>query len=86
MSKETEKAKKLINKPDDTSHDKVDWTAAWGKKYPILLEYKDQVDIESYANRIEAMLTELETNYGFYKQDAMLVLKDILYGVWKARK
>ena len=32
------------------------------------------------------MLDELKQEYYFSEQDAMLVLKDILYQVWKGRK
>ena len=32
------------------------------------------------------MLDELQQEYGYDEQNAMLVLKDILYQVWKARK
>ena len=32
------------------------------------------------------MLDELEAEYHFSSQDAMLVLKDIMYHVWKERK
>ena len=32
------------------------------------------------------MLDELKQAYHFNEQDAMLVLKDILYHVWKTRK
>ncbi len=32
------------------------------------------------------MLDELKQEYNFSEQDAMLVLKDILYNVWKNRK
>ena len=32
------------------------------------------------------MLDELKQEYQFTEQDAMLVLKDILYNVWKSRK
>lgn len=32
------------------------------------------------------MLDELEQEYNLNSQDAMLVLKDILYHVWKRRK
>ena len=31
------------------------------------------------------MLNELEQEYHFNKQDAVLVLKDIMYNVWKKR-
>ena len=32
------------------------------------------------------MLDELRQEYSYSEQDAMLVLKDILYTVWKSRK
>lgn len=74
---------------DNTREDvqeKIDWTSAWGKKYPILLQYQAKVNIPNYARRINVMLDELKQEYNFSEQDAMLVLKDILYHVWKERK
>ncbi|MDO5391484.1 MAG: helix-turn-helix domain-containing protein [Eubacteriales bacterium] len=50
-----------IDKTSEKTEEKIDWTNAWGKKYPILLNQ-------------------------FNELDAMLVLKDILYNVWKNRK
>ena len=58
---------------------------AWGKKYPVLLEYQNKVNITNYAHRINLMLDELKQEYQFNEQDAMLVLKDILANVWKSR-
>ena len=44
------------------------------------------MNIPNYAQRMNAMLDELKQEYQFNEQDAMLVLKDILYNVWKIRK
>lgn len=66
--------------------EKIDWTNAWGKKYPILLNYQKEVNIPNYAYQINEMLEELKQEYQFNELDAMLVLKDILYHVWKSRK
>ena len=44
------------------------------------------MDISRYVGRLEEMLDEIVQKYGFNQQDAMLVLKDILYNVWKIRK
>lgn len=66
--------------------EKIDWTNVWGKKYPILLKYQSEVNIPNYAYRINVMLDELQKEYHFNEQNAMLVLKDILYNVWKKRK
>lgn len=70
----------------DSLTDKIDWTSVWAKKYPILAEYPNQVNISWYAHEIERLLDALKIDYGFGEQDAMLVLKDILYQVWKAHK
>ena len=64
---------------------KIDWSRAWGKKYPVLLEYRDKVNIPSYEYRLSKMMDEIRQEYMFNEQDAMLVLKDILYRVWKKR-
>lgn len=76
----------VIEKSSDDVADKINWTNAWGKKYPILLQYQSQVNIPGYARRISMMLEELTQEYGFDELDAMLVLKDILYNEWKEWK
>lgn len=76
----------VINKSNEKLEKKIDWTNVWGKKYPVLLKYQAEVNISNYAYRINMMLDELKQEYGFDEQDAMLVLKDILYNVWKNRK
>jgi len=64
----------------------VDWSQAWGKKYPILLEYQKIVDVKPYAAQLEAMLEQLKSVYGYQDLDAFLVLKDILAKVWTERE
>lgn len=76
----------IIDKTSEQTEEKINWTNAWGKKYPILLKYQTKVNIPSYAKRMDAMLEELKQDYQLSEQDAMLVLKDILYNVWKERK
>lgn len=75
----------IIERTSEKTEEKINWTTAWGKKYPILLQYQDKVNIPNYARRLDIMLDELEQEYHFNKQDAMLVLKDIMYNVWKKR-
>ena len=73
----------MIEKSDDKINEKVNWTYAWGKKYPILLQYQSEVNTANYAFRITKMFDEIQNEYGYTKQDAMLVLKDILYNAYK---
>ena len=68
----------IIRDTTEENQSKTDWTKAWSTKYPILKTYQAEVDIPHYATQIRAMLTELQTTYGYGGQDAMLVLKDIL--------
>ena len=72
-----------IDKTSQKAEAKMNWTQAWGKRYPILLEYQSKVNVTDYACRISAMLEELRQNNQLSAQDAMLVLKDILYHVYK---
>lgn len=75
-----------IDKTSEETEEKIDWTSAWGRKYPVLLEYQSKLNIPNYARRLREMLDELNAEYHFNKLDAMLVLKDILYHVWKNEK
>lgn len=74
----------MIEKSDDKINEKVNWTNALGKKYPILLQYQSEVNTANYAFRITKMFDEIKDEYGYTKQDAMLVLKDILYNAYKS--
>lgn len=76
----------IIDKTSEEAEEKIDWTKAWGRKYPILVRYQKEVNVPGYARRLAAMLDELRQEYSYSEQDAMLVLKDILYTVWKSRK
>lgn len=76
----------IIEKTSAETEQKINWTNAWGEKYPILLKYQAEVNIPNYAYKINMMLDELKQEYHFNELDAMLVLKDILYNVWKNRK
>lgn len=68
----------VIKNTDEKKESKINWTKAWGKKYPILLKYQEEVDIKEYANEIRRLFNNLEKEYGYSELDAMLVLKDML--------
>lgn len=76
----------IIDKTSEEVEEKIDWTNAWGKKYPILIQYRNEVNVSNYARRLDVMLDELKREYQYCELDTLLVLKDILYNVWKSRK
>lgn len=76
----------VIKNTDETKEEKIDWTNAWSKKYPVLATYQQEVKIDRYSSKIREMLTELEHTYHYNKLDSMLVLKDILYHEYKDNK
>ena len=76
----------IIERTSEEVEEKIDWTRAWGKKYPILLKYQKEVNTSNYAVRLGTMIDELKSEYGYNELDAFLVLKDILAAVWKNRK
>jgi len=73
----------VIEHTSEEAEKKVDWTKVWGKKYPILTTYQNEVDINEYAPKLREMLDSLKKNYEYNDVDAGLVLKDILVQVWK---
>lgn len=83
---ELNEIQKIIAQTDEKTTQKIDWTSAWGKKYPVLIKYQKDVNIPYYSRKINAMLDELVQEYHYSEQDAMLVLKDVLYQTWKDRK
>ncbi len=83
---DVQEIEQAIARSDEKRDEKIDWTKAWGKKYPILLEYPNQVNIGYYEVRLNAMLQTMRDEYSYSELDAMLVLKDILAQVWKRRK
>lgn len=68
----------IIKNTTEENQSKTDWTKAWSTRYPVLATYQNEVDIQSYADKIREMFTDLQNKYGYSEQDAMLVLKDIL--------
>ena len=83
---EVQEIQEAIERTSDKTADKIDWTKAWGKKYPILMTYQETVDPAPYAQELAQMLDRLKKEQGYSELDAMLVLKDILAKVWQARK
>lgn len=76
----------IIDRTSEETEKKIDWTKAWGKKYPILVRYQKEVNTPNYAVRLGAMVDELKEEYHYSDLDAFLVLKDILAKVWQSRK
>jgi len=72
----------MINSVSDEVTEKVDWTAVWAQKYPILARYPQKVDTAPYAEALRALLQQLQRDYGYNEEDTFLVLKDILGKLW----
>lgn len=72
----------MINSVSDEVTEKVDWTAVWAQKYPILARYPQEVDTAPYAEALRALLQQLQSDYGYNEEDTFLVLKDILGKLW----
>ena len=83
---DVQEIQEAIARTSDAVTDKIDWTSAWGKKYPVLLTYPEKVDPAPYAQALGQLLERLKGESGYNELDAFLVLKDILAKVWQARK
>ena len=76
----------VIDRTSEEVSDKIDWTKAWSRKYPVLSRYQEEVDTACYEAELDKLLRELEKKYGYSELNSMLVLKDILASVGKGRK
>ena len=81
---EVEEIERTIDSVSEETQKKVDWTKVWGKRYPVLTTYRQQVKISDYAVPLRELLDRLKREYGYSDVDACLVLKDILAHVWNA--
>lgn len=75
----------VIEKTTEETQKKIDWTAMWAKKYPVLASYPQEVNLEDYVPGLKSMLARLEQEYHYNRQDAFLVLKDILAQIWNGK-
>ena len=75
----------VIQRTTEETQQKIDWTKLWGKKYPVLTTYPQQVNLDHYTPPLEGMLARLKREYGYSDEDAFLVLKDILAQIWNKR-
>lgn len=75
----------LVNTSEEIQK-KIDWTKMWGKKYPILTTYQQEVKTEPYILKLKDLLTQLKKDYGYGEEDAFLVLKDILAQIWNRKQ
>lgn len=82
---DVQEIQEAIDKTSEAVSDKVDWTKAWGKKYPVLVTYQEKVDTIPYVKALESLLNDLQKKYGYNELDTFLVLKDIMASVWKKR-
>jgi len=83
---DVKEVQEVIDRTSEEVSNKIDWTKAWGKKYPILNTYQNEVDVQEYAQQLGRLIDDLEKKYGYDDMSAFLVLKDILAAVWKDRK
>ena len=80
---DVQEIQEIIDKTNEKVSDKIDWTKAWSKKYPILARYQNEVDTSFYMEELRILLNDLKKKYGYNDLDAFLVLKDILAVLWK---
>ena len=64
---ELNEIEKEIEKSSEDRDKKIDWTKAWGKKYPVLISYQNKVNIPKYAKEIRRLFNDLEKEYGYSK-------------------
>lgn len=83
---ETKEIEEMIERVSEEKQAEIDWTKLWGKKYPVLTTYRQEVETLPYAAALRELLERLSAQYGYGRQDAFLVLKDILAQVWNEKK
>ena len=64
-----------IDRTSEAVSEKVDWTKAWSKKYPILATYQGQVQTEMYAKELKRLLDDRELTTRLKSQASCLFVE-----------
>lgn len=72
----------MISRISEEAQARVDWTAVWAERYPILAQYQSEVRTAPYWQVLQKLLDQLMREHGYSDEDAFLVLKDILAQLW----
>lgn len=72
----------MISRISEEAQARVDWTAVWAERYPILAQYQSEVRTAPYRTALQKLLDQLAREHGYSDEDAFLVLKDILAQLW----
>ncbi len=83
---DVQEIQEIIDRTSEEVQSKVDWNKIWGRRYPILLSYKKEVDINPYVKELSLLLNDLQKRYDYSKINSFLVLKDILATVWRNKQ
>ena len=59
---ELQEIERIIENTTEEKQEKIDWTKAWSKKYPILSTYQNIVDVTDYRQQILRLLKQLQTD------------------------
>ena len=73
----------VIDRTTEETSARIDWTKMWSRQYPILARYREEADVPRYEAELRRLLDQLKKAYGYGDLDTLLVLKDILAGIWK---
>jgi len=83
---DVQEIQEIIDRTSEEVQSKVDWNKIWGRRYPILLSYKKEVDINPYVKELSLLLNDLQKRYDYSKINSFLILKDILATVWRSKQ
>ena len=64
----------------------IDWNKVLSKKYPILSSYNDVDGINVYYDEIDRLHKKMKEEFSLSNEDAMVILKDMLYQKYKEDK
>lgn len=76
----------IIENTNEDKQNDIDWSSVWSKKYPILATYLSLDGIEKYTAQIEDICKKVKIEFDFSEVDTFLVVKDIVYRIYKKNR
>lgn len=73
----------IIQSIDEEKEERIDWSSAWSKKYPILASYRSLPGIDGYLEQTADLCRRVKIAFDLSELDSFLVVKDMIYRTYK---
>ncbi len=76
----------IMAKTDEKREERIDWSSAWSRRYPILASYRSLPGMDRYLEQVSILCGRVKAEFGLSELDTFLVVKDMVYRAYKGSR